>query len=185
MTEQTLTSQFTVGRSLSWEEYESLPEDSRAEYIDGQLVVTPGPSEQHQLIANELAWLIRAALPATHRVNTGWGWKPQRDEFIPDVMVYDRASASAGSQARFTGTPELVVEILSSNRGDDLLRKMAKYAAAGLPRYWIVDPRSGSLATYLLVEGFFTPTAVHGRGDVVALDLGVATVQVDVDRLLG
>ncbi|MEW1959056.1 Uma2 family endonuclease [Kineococcus sp. NPDC059986] len=175
----------TVGRSLTWEEYQSLPEGPRAEYIDGHLVVSPSPSEQHQFIALELAWLIRAVLPVTHRVNTAWAWKPGRDEFIPDVMVYDAATASAGTGARFTGTPELVVEVLSSNRGDDLVWKSAKYAAAGLKRYWIVDPRDELVTAYALVEGILTPMAALGRGDVADLDLGIATVRVDVAELLG
>lgn len=184
MTEQPTTLS-TVGRSLTWEEYQSLPEDPRAEYIDGHLVASPSPSEQHQFIALELVWLIRAALPVTHRVNTAWAWRPGRDEFIPDVMVYDADTASAGTGARFTGTPELVVEVLSSNRGDDLVWKSAKYAAAGLPRYWIVDPRDQLITAYALVDNILTPTATLGRGDVADLDLGVATVRVDVEAVLG
>lgn len=184
MTEQPTTLS-TVGRSLTWEEYQSLPEDRRAEYIDGHLVVSPSPSRQHQRIALRLVSLFEAVLPETHEVNTAWAWKPGRDEFIPDVLIYDVATASAGTGARFTGIPDLVVEVPSSNRGDDLVWKSAKYAAAGLPRYWIVDPRDELITAYALVDGILTPTATLGRGDVGDLDVGVGTVRVDVEAVLG
>lgn len=174
----------TTGRPLSWEEYASSPEQPRAEYIDGQLIVSPGLTGQHQSVTLELVALLEPVLPSPLEVIFAWAWKTAEDEFIPDVMVYDRTGV-LGQDVRFTGTPHLVVEVLSLNRGDDLLRKMAKYAAAGLPRYWIADPRAETLTTYVSLDGLFVPTAVHGRGEIPELDLGVATVQVDVAALLG
>jgi len=60
-----------------------------------------------------------------------------RAEFIPDVIVVP----ASGEQARCTGTPVLAIEVLSTNRSDDLILQTGRYAAAGLPHYWIVDPR--------------------------------------------
>jgi Uma2 family endonuclease len=132
-----------------------------------------------------LAAALEPVLPSSHDVVLAWAWKPAADEFAPDVLVFDKATARVGGNARFTGTPALAVEVLSTNRGDDLIRKMAKYAEAGLPHYWIVDPRAQTLTTYAVVEGLYAPTAVHGRGAVADLDLGIATVRVDVAELLG
>lgn len=185
MSEQLVESHVSVGPRLTWEEFEQLPEVPRAEYIDGQLLVTPRPSLPHEKIGMRLANALERVLPATHDVVLAWAWKPGADEFAPDVMVFDTATAQAGSQARFTGTPALAVEVLSSNRGDNLIRKMTKYAEACLPHYWIVDPRAQTLTTYAIVEGLYAPTAVHGRGTVADLDLGIATVRVDVAELLG
>ena len=65
-----------------------------------------------------------------------------------------------GEQARFTGTPVLVIEVLSTNRSDDVVLKTGKYAAAGLPHYWIVDPRDRTFSACVLQGGVYA-RAVH------------------------
>jgi Uma2 family endonuclease len=141
---------------VTWEDYLGLGEDSRAEFIDGQLVMSPSPTFEHQEICFRLAAGLRRVVPAGHRVTQGWAWKPSEDEFIPDVMVVP----DTGEQARFTGTPVLVIEVLSTNRSDDLVLKTGKYAAAGLPHYWIVDPRDRTFSAFVLQGGVYA-RAVH------------------------
>ena len=82
--------------------------------------------------------------------------------------------------------PILAVEILSSDRAADIVRKHHKYAAAGLERYWIVDTDGPRITTYELTEaGVYAEAGTYGPGDEAALDLGVATVRIDVASLLG
>jgi len=69
--------------------------------------------------------------------------------------------------------------------GDELMRGTAEDATAGLSHHWIVDPRAETLTTCTALDGVFAPTAVHGRDAVVDLDVGAATVRVDVGALLG
>ena len=47
--------------------------------------------------------------------------------------------AETEEKKRYTGIPELAVEILSTDRASDILSKAAKYATAGLERYEIID----------------------------------------------
>ncbi|WP_432490830.1 hypothetical protein [Kineococcus gypseus] len=58
--------------------------------------------------------------------------------------------------------------------------------AAGLPRYWVVDPRERTPTTHVLDDGAFRATHVLRPGDgTVELDLGVALAPLDVAALLG
>ncbi|WP_299038494.1 Uma2 family endonuclease [uncultured Pseudokineococcus sp.] len=164
-------------RPMGWDEYVCLGDDVHGEYIDGCLVGTP-PSRQHQNAARRLARLLEQHLLTGHDVVTAWGWKPGADEYGPDVMVHPRTD----EQVRFTGTPLLCVEVLSTNRGDDLVRKASKYARAGLPQYWVLDPLEPSLRMYALEDGAYRQVGVvTGRGDTP----GWPGLVVDLDVLLG
>lgn len=167
---------------MSWEEYEELGDAVRGDYIDGELVVAAFPSKPHQQMARRLANVIEAALPDGHEVVEGWGWKPGADEFGPDVIVLEASPETV----RYTGRPHLVVEILSTDPATDLLRKAAKYAAAGLERYWIIDPAEGpKLVVFRLVDGVFVEQSRHRPGEMARLDIGPTQIAFDPVDLLG
>ncbi len=163
---------------MSWRDYENLPEGVHGEYVDGALVMTPAPSRQHQDICIRMVNALQRAIGDELGVTTGWGWKPAADEFVPDVMVYPATE----EMTRFTGTPTLVVEVLSDNRSDDLVTKSSKYAAAGLPHYWVVDPRGHVFHSYVLTDGTYRHTGSHDSGRP-RLSFEGMDVSIDVDAL--
>jgi Uma2 family endonuclease len=62
-------------------------------------------------------------------------------------MVY-RSDAVDRRAPRLRAVPLVAVEVLSSNRHHDLVRKFGKYAAAGLPQYWVVDPEQETVTVF-------------------------------------
>lgn len=119
-------------------------------------------------------------LPPDLRVGTEWNWRVGRNEFIPDVIVVPRSD----EDIRFTGTPVLVVEILSSDRGDDLVLKSARNGSAGLRHYWVLDPRDRVLTAYVLTDGLYSLASSVEATRPAEVSFGPACLLVDVAELL-
>ncbi|MBU2694524.1 Uma2 family endonuclease [Pimelobacter sp. 30-1] len=165
---------------MSWGDYLNHPEND-GEYYGGCLVVMPTAGKKHQQIVKRLLRLVEADLPAGAEALPSLGWSPSgvRELLIPDLTVFRDES----DEDFLSGVPLLVVEVLSTNRRDDLVAKVQRYAAWRAPSYWIVDPRDHQVLTLELVDGLYLETARHTGGQVV-LTYGDVEVPVDLDALL-
>lgn len=62
-----------------------------------------------------------------------------------------------------------MAEVVSPERpGRDLVEKRVDYAEAGIPEYWIVDPRDETVTILELADGTFVEHGVFARGDLGA-----------------
>lgn len=75
----------------------------------------------------------------------------------------------------FPNLPQLIVEDQYS------AAKMAKYAAAGIPKCWIVEAATKSVTVYVLAGDFYVSTVYQG-GDAIPIGLG-SLLAISVDKL--
>lgn len=132
---------------ITLEQYESLPENIRAEVFEGQIYYMSSPSQEHQTILTELLVFIRLYLkkkggncqvfPAPFDVKLS---DHPLTIVQPDIMIICDKDKLDGK--RCNGAPDFIIEIIaSSNPADDYIRKLYYYKNHGVREYWIVDPR--------------------------------------------
>jgi Uma2 family endonuclease len=169
-------------RPATWEEYLALGEDVRAEYIDGQIVMSPNPRKPHQDAVDDLKPLLKAVLPPGYRVTREWNWKPegQGDNFNPDLMVHPESD----DPVWFTGTPVLCVEVASTNWRNDYVTKVVKYAQAGLDHYWIVDLANASMDVFVRDGEHLVLDRTVTADKPEDVSFGIASVHVDLAEIL-
>jgi Uma2 family endonuclease len=148
------------------------PDDgNRYEVIDGRLFVTPLPLVAHQYASGELHTYIGSYLrerPLGIIVSTPIGVRLDDGNGIqPDLVYVANEHRAIITERGIEGVPDLVVEVLSpSTRARDRGIKLRRYAAAGVPHYWIVDPRRRTLEALELGEEGYGRPANYRSGDV-------------------
>ena len=157
---------YAQDRTLTVEDMENMPDDEfRYELDDGVLIVSPAPTNRHQLAVTRLAVILTAACPAGLVVLAGVGVNISRFQHrVPDVAVVRAGSFETSFQET---PPELVVEVASPRtRLYDRNRKKDVYEGFCVPAYWIVEPDLDhpSLTVFELRSGRYEQIA-HVTGD--------------------
>jgi Uma2 family endonuclease len=132
-------------RLVSEPEYLALAETTqRLELLDGELLISPSPSYQHQEMLSRLVVALRQwAETQPHAVTVGLA--PLDVRFAPNRILQPDAFVlferlTAGQEGPIDKIPQLCVEVLSSNRAHDRLTKRHVYAEAGVAELWTVEP---------------------------------------------
>ena len=89
----------------------------------------------------------------------------------PDLLLLRDCDDPRGQNRYWMGA-DLVVEIVSpDNPGRDLVEKRIDYAEAGIPEYWIADPRDETITVLALREDTYVEHGVFVRGDTATSPL--------------
>ena len=172
-------------RKLTYEDYTQIPEDGcQHEIIDGVHYLNPAPNTYHQAVSRRLQFLLYAQIELTKRgvvINAPYDVQLfPHDILQPDLVVVLNDRQHIVTPTRIQGTPDLVVEILSpSTESRDRKLKRARYQAASVPEYWIVDPFEQQVEQLVLREGVYEP---QSPSDVLQLTI-IEDVTVRLDEV--
>lgn len=138
------------------DDYYSLHTRRRVELSGGNLEVLPMPTQSHELIVQFLFLALHAFVTAADLGRVLFAgihvqlW-PEKIR-MPDVIFMKREHADRRHNDFWEGA-DLVMEVVSkADPARDLVVKREEYARAGIPEYWIVDPREETI-TVLTLDG--------------------------------
>lgn len=155
---RTIMNQAIDGIRWTVHDLEVLPENewTRYEIINGELFVTRTPHRRHQQVCGKIfrqldTWSDLSGLGET--IVTPGIIFSQADSVIPDVVWVsrERLARIEDEAGHLTGAPELVVEVLSPGKQNELRDKEAKlklYSVQGVREYWIVDRFTQKVEVY-------------------------------------
>jgi Uma2 family endonuclease len=153
-----------------WSEidYLLLPGNHLVELSHGYVEVLPMPTELHQRI---VAFLYEAILTFVRPRDLGMVlFAPLRIKLDPeqirepDLAFMLKSNASRRSNEYWNGADWVIEVVRDPDRSRDLELKRSEYAKAGIPEYWIVDPKNSQLIVLTLEGNQYAEAGVFKAG---------------------
>ena len=150
----------TLKKKFTVDDYFSLSEENRVELIHGVIYDMGSPTIRHQSIVTRICIAIDAFIQKNKgpcmTVAGPVDVQILADDstmIVPDFLVLcDKKKMQDG---RIIGAPDFIVEVLSpSSRKRDSITKLALYAEAEVPEYWIVDPEKELVIVYTASDDY-------------------------------
>ena len=168
-----------TGTRMSLDEFLALGEtDERLELFDGVLYLMSTPTKDHQFLMGRIHLHFELYLDGFEEIpaevyqdiTTILSVELQR-AVEPDLVVILSGRDNIGGRIHVEGVPDIVVEILSSDRNHDLRFKRRIYAEAGVPEYWIFDPVNDTVVPLELRGGEYVERPTLSAADTLTAPL--------------
>lgn len=170
-------------RECTLEDYYQLPDERRAELIDGVIYDMSAPTIIHQKISLEISVRFHAFIsqkkgacmvfsaPVDVQLDCD-----EKTMVQPDVGIV--CDSSKIQRFGVYGAPDFLVEVISpSTKKKDYTLKLSKYIEAGVREYWIVDYMQEKVLVYFfesdvypVIYGFDKPVPVNIYDDNLKID---------------
>ncbi len=151
--------------------YNSISEDDKAEYINGEIILHSPVMLRHNhatsfmsRIFSTYANLKDVGIVGIEKCMIEFS----RNSYEPDIVFWknNKADKFTAKQKIFP-VPDFIVEILSdSTEKNDRGIKFEDYALHGVKEYWIVDTTKETIEQYLLKNGVFELELKSKEGNI-------------------
>jgi Uma2 family endonuclease len=141
--------------------WETLPEGTLCQLINNNLVMAPAPLDVHQFILNEinieLSLYLRKTKMGYVRIAPYDVHFSKTNILQPDICFIAKENKNIIGKNGLTGIPDLVIEILSpGTKKYDLNEKKIIYQNYGVKEYFIVEPSTKKVKTFILKKNSYT-----------------------------
>jgi len=157
----------TYEEFLAWAD-----EDTLAEWVDGEVVMTSPANDRHQDISGFLESVLRAFVEARRLgiIRSAPFQMKLEHGREPDLLFVAREHLKRLKETYLDGPADLVVEIVSPEGiGRDRGEKFYEYARGGVPEYWLIDPQKQWAEFYQLEEEHYRLAFGAKEGEYHAL----------------
>ena len=177
----------------TYEALRELPDEVRAELVEGVIEVSPSPSPEHGRAQRTLGHLIGGPFDDDddRGGHGGWWIIPEVDVRLsahdvvrPDLSGWRRSRLpDPWGRLPIDVVPDWICEIVSPhNAAHDRVTKRRLYATHGVAYYWLLDLAARTLEALRLEGEVWIELGVWGDADVAAID-PFAAVELEIARL--
>jgi Uma2 family endonuclease len=157
---------------MTYEEFlQWADEDTRAEWVNGEVILMSPASKRHQRLVRFLISILGAfieahnlgdLLPAPFQMKSGLDL-PGRE---PDLIFVATEHLDRIKENYLNGPADVAIEIISpDSRSRDRGDKYYEYEQAGVREYWLIDPLRTQAEFYRLgADGIYTSISVGDDG---------------------
>ena len=141
--------------------FRMLPEGTLCEVIDNILYMSPAPKYSHQNLLFLLAKRIDNYLEQTSKGQVIISpfdvyFENLQSAVQPDLLVLLNNNRQILKQDGYIyGAPDVIIEVLSSDKKRDTVKKKSLYERAGVKEYFVVNPDTKEMTAWILKEAMY------------------------------
>jgi Uma2 family endonuclease len=172
-----------VTRKMTYEEFLAwADEDTLAEWVNGEVVMTSPASDRHQDIADFLTSVMRVYVRVRDlgMVRSAPFQMKLENGREPDLIFVRQENLGRFRETYLDGPADLAIEIISpESETRDRGAKYAEYARGGVSEYWLIDPVEQWADFYQLRQGHYVTVLSGKEGKYVSAQMTGFWLQVE------